>query len=206
MRDRYSAAAAAVAMARLQLLALLVAVLVAVASASCLSPRPPIARPCIARPPSPVPLRSSPDTDALTAAALTFCKCTCFKNSTIIPLGPAGQNHDAPASLRRSPPPPPLPLLASPPSPARSRRSVSTSCSECTRAFCLSQGIDFCKGAHEENVVTMCFQRDSNKDRIIVWGFLLGTVALLAWVALKHVMARRDMSYAPVAAAAAAGQ
>jgi hypothetical protein len=86
------------------------------------------------------------------------------------------------------------------------RRSLSTSCSECTKSFCLSQGIDFCKEAKEENVVTSCFQRDSNKDKIIVWGFILGTVGLLGWAAFKHVIelrdkraiSRQDMSYAPV--------
>ncbi|KAL3956180.1 hypothetical protein ACCO45_009026 [Purpureocillium lilacinum] len=86
------------------------------------------------------------------------------------------------------------------------RRSASSSCSECTKAFCLSQGISFCKDAKEENVVTMCFQRDSNKDKIIVWGFILGTSGLLGWSAFKRViewregraMGRQDISYAPV--------
>lgn len=31
----------------------------------------------------------------------------------------------------------------------------------------------------------MCFQRDSRKDMIIVWGFLLGTAGLLGWAALR---------------------
>lgn len=52
----------------------------------------------------------------------------------------------------------------------------------------------------------MCFQRDSNKDKIIVWGFILGTVGLLGWAAFKRVvevrgkraMSRQDISYAPV--------
>lgn len=44
----------------------------------------------------------------------------------------------------------------------------------------------------EENVVTMCFQRDSNKDKFIVWGFILGTVALLGWATFKRVVEWRE--------------
>lgn len=149
-------------------------------------------------------------------AAPTFCKCTCFKNSTIIPLGPKSQASEAPSLLRRA-----LPLssflqstdddadgesIYTGSESSLKRRSLSKSCSECTKAFCLSQGIDFCKDAKEDDVVTMCFQRDSNKDKIIVWGFMLGTFGLLGWAAFKRVAERRrdralprqDISYAPV--------
>jgi hypothetical protein len=34
----------------------------------------------------------------------------------------------------------------------------------------------------------MCFQRDSRKDQIIVWGFILGTAGLLGWAAVKRVL------------------
>ncbi|ODA80183.1 hypothetical protein RJ55_03141 [Drechmeria coniospora] len=147
------------------------------------------------------------------AAAPTFCKCTCFKNSTIVPLGPAGHA----SVLRRSPSfdssvrhHHPRSLLfdggASSDDDNNYRRSASASCSECTKAFCLSQGIGFCKDAKDENVVTMCFQRDSNKDKIIVWGFILGTVGLLGWTAFKRVvewrdgrgMSRQDINYTPM--------
>ncbi|KAG6035205.1 hypothetical protein E4U41_006171 [Claviceps citrina] len=163
------------------------------------------------------------------AYAPVFCKCTCFKNSTIIPLGPKSQQPDSSSSsdalrLRRSP----NPLSASADSAAAAAashadsivlhdaaqavhaaapRSLSTSCSECTKSFCLSQGIDFCKEAKEEDVVTMCFQRDSNKDKIIVWGFILATAGLLGWAAFKRAIEHRDqraalsrqgINYAPV--------
>ncbi|KAG5944339.1 hypothetical protein E4U59_007320 [Claviceps monticola] len=175
---------------------------------------------------------------ALTSAAYApvFCKCTCFKNSTIIPLGPKSQQPQSDSSshafLSRFFSSDSLPLFAAPlsagPKPADSLvrgnddddddtrswsnnvspRSLSTSCSECTKSFCLNQGIDFCKEAKEEDVVTMCFQRDSNKDRIIVWGFILGTTGLLGWAALKRFIEQRDqraaalsrgsISYVPV--------
>ncbi|KAH6605959.1 hypothetical protein Trco_005112 [Trichoderma cornu-damae] len=112
---------------------------------------------------------------ASVASAQRFCKCTCFKNSTIIPLGPQHPSDRRSSSLRDHVP-----------------RSASSSCSECTKAFCLSQGIDFCKDAEEDDVVTMCFQRDSNKDKIIVWGFIFGTLGLLGWAALKRVLEWRE--------------
>ncbi|KOS19846.1 hypothetical protein ESCO_005614 [Escovopsis weberi] len=116
------------------------------------------------------------------ASAPTFCKCTCFKNSTIIPLGPEHQLR------RRS-----LPVDLPSENPRHhAPRSISTSCSECTKAFCLSQGIDFCKDAKEEDVTTLCFKRDSNKDRIIVWGFIFGTTGLLGWAAFKRIVEYRD--------------
>ncbi|KAF5022050.1 hypothetical protein F66182_5933 [Fusarium sp. NRRL 66182] len=130
------------------------------------------------------------------ASAPTFCKCTCFKNSTIIPLGP--KDDKSSSQLRRA-------VLDIPPQ--LEPRSKSKSCSECTKAFCLKHGIDFCKDATEEDVTTMCFQRDSNKDKIIVWGFIVGTVGLLGWAAFKKVVAwregpglgRQGSNYAPMA-------
>ncbi|KAG6002282.1 hypothetical protein E4U21_003273 [Claviceps maximensis] len=160
------------------------------------------------------------------AYAPVFCKCTCFKNSTIIPLGPKSQQPqpDSPSLALRSrnlfPDSHFVPVDSSshphadPPSNDKTRshhsiapRSLSTSCSECTKSFCLSQGIDFCKEAKEEDVVTMCFQRDSNNDKIIVWGFILGTTGLMGWAAFKRVTEKRDqraallrdsIDYAPV--------
>lgn len=100
---------------------------------------------------------------------------------------------------------PQLPVKHDPPA----ARSASTSCSECTKAFCLSQGIDFCKDAEEDDVLTLCFQRDSNKDKIIVWGFIFGTLGLLGWAAFKRVkewregrgLGRQDVNYSPVTGA-----
>lgn len=38
----------------------------------------------------------------------------------------------------------------------------------------------------------MCFQRDSRKDQIIVWGFILGTAGLLGWAGAQKAMAMRE--------------
>ncbi|KAL2022476.1 hypothetical protein VTK56DRAFT_5305 [Thermocarpiscus australiensis] len=141
------------------------------------------------------------------ASVPTFCKCTCFKNSTIIQLGP---DHDQPAA-----PPPPTkqdqPSSSSATSPAStattpprspnhnhhhnhpssallSPRAASASCAQCNRAFCLKYNLPFCKDAEEKDIVTSCFQRDSRKDRFIVWGFILGTAGLLGWAGLRKAV------------------
>ncbi|TLD04505.1 uncharacterized protein PgNI_11966 [Pyricularia grisea] len=136
----------------------------------------------------------------------TFCKCTCFKNSTIIPLG----TGHVPAN----PPPGPQPTgtatataTATAVMPTDSPdgqkkpavllpRAASSSCTQCNRAFCLQYNLPICKGAEEKDVVTQCFSRDSRKDQLIVWAFILGTGGLLGWAGLKraleHQQHRRD--------------
>ena len=161
-------------------------------------------------------------TPDINPGAPTFCKCTCFTNSTIIPLGPG---HDPPA---------PLPsesdattsssssssspsgdsssssfLTSSstkaattdePTSPPLATRAASSSCAQCNRAFCLRYNLPICKGAQEKDVTTMCFQRDSRKDQILVWGFILGTTGLLGWAGARRVLDRKGSS-PPVATA-----
>ncbi|KAF7536772.1 hypothetical protein G7Z17_g12985 [Cylindrodendrum hubeiense] len=153
------------------------------------------------------------------SSAPTFCKCTCFKNSTIIPLGPKNDEPSGSEFIRdenlrsvvfNPEIAPHLPTVHNPRDPLLSRphspRSKSKSCSECTKAFCLSQGIDFCKDAKEDDVTTLCFQRDSNKDKFIVWAFIIGTVGLMGWAAFKRVaswrqvnpVGRQSANYAPM--------
>lgn len=131
--------------------------------------------------------------------APTFCKCTCFKNSTIIRLGPqdsaSGPSafHSQPEAEHPSPRSPLDPLANDPPPPTGlSRRAASASCAQCNRAFCLHNNLPICKGAEEKDVVSMCFQRDSRKDQIIVWGFILGTTGLLGWAAAKRLLELRE--------------
>ncbi|KAI3395195.1 hypothetical protein diail_1689 [Diaporthe ilicicola] len=151
---------------------------------------------------------------AVAASAPTFCKCTCFTNSTIIEIKPkssTGGSSKSPSQHR--------PLSSggdstTDPSPDEaaaggdddnadndgdetdgllrlSRRaqgsSSSPSCSQCNRSFCMSQSLPICKGAADKDVVTMCFQRDSRKDQVIVWGFILGTAGLLGWAGVQKV-------------------
>ncbi|KAJ1337753.1 hypothetical protein MN608_00608 [Microdochium nivale] len=116
------------------------------------------------------------------AAAPTFCKCTCFKNSTLIQLGPESSSS--------SPDSRGVHWQASPGQ--LSTRSASTSCTQCTRAFCLSHNLPICKGAEESDTIAICFQRDSRKDQLIVWSFILGTTGLLAWAAIRRLVEYSD--------------
>ena len=70
-------------------------------------------------------------------------------------------------------------------------RAASSSCAQCNRAFCLNYNLPICKDAEEKDVVTSCFQRDSRKDQIIVWGFILGTAGLLGWAGLRRLLELR---------------
>jgi hypothetical protein len=128
----------------------------------------------------------------------TFCKCTCFTNSTIIELGP---HKDAPGTTK----PPPAtgggttPASNGAPQDSISHRSsllepraASSSCTQCNRAFCLTYNLPICKGAEEKDVATSCFQRDSRKDQIIVWGFLIGTAGLLGWAGIRRALEARE--------------
>ncbi|KAK3332293.1 hypothetical protein B0T19DRAFT_473210 [Cercophora scortea] len=126
---------------------------------------------------------------AAAASAPTFCKCTCFTNSTIIPLGPQSGNPPSqppsPDKATSSSPKANIPPLLQP-------RGVSSSCTQCNRAFCLNYNLPICKDAEEKDVLTSCFQRDSRKDQIIVWGFILGTAGLLGWAGLRRLLEMRE--------------
>ncbi|KAL1897639.1 hypothetical protein Sste5346_003945 [Sporothrix stenoceras] len=119
-------------------------------------------------------------------SAPTFCKCTCFTNSTIIPLGP---QHAKPVNGN---PPPSSRNAAADVANSLQNRASSSSCTQCNRAFCLDYNLPICKGAEEKDVVAMCFQRDSRKDQIIVWCFLLGTAGLLGWTAVQRALHLKD--------------
>ncbi|KAG9682118.1 hypothetical protein KCU95_g14446, partial [Aureobasidium melanogenum] len=114
---------------------------------------------------------------ALCASATSFCKCTCFSNSTIIPLSDL---------------------------PGESTAKKAT-CNDCNRQFCLSYNLPICKDAKDDDVFTTCFQRDSTKDQMIVYTFILVTCGLLIWAAVKPYAEtylekfRNRHSYNPVA-------
>ncbi|KAH7139209.1 hypothetical protein B0J11DRAFT_575127 [Dendryphion nanum] len=113
----------------------------------------------------------------------SFCKCTCFGNSSIVAL-------DSPVSS----PKPSVSLLE--------ERASKKTCNDCNRQFCLSYW--FCKDEKEENVFTTCFQRDSAKDQAVVYIFIFATVGLLSYAAVRPwidqwaARARERRSYIPV--------
>ncbi|ROT42630.1 hypothetical protein SODALDRAFT_326787 [Sodiomyces alkalinus F11] len=153
------------------------------------------------------------------ASTPTFCKCTCFKNSTVVPLDSQAKYPSSSSSSSSSPPSSlhrrdlfsapifaPLPNFPFQPDATtnektRTRRSEGhqiarrgppADCTKCTKAFCLAQKLPICTDATEEDVQTSCFQRDSRKDRIIVWGFIVVTGGLLGWAAARRVFQSRE--------------
>ncbi|EEP76805.1 conserved hypothetical protein [Uncinocarpus reesii 1704] len=148
----------------------------------------------------------------------SFCKCTCFSNSTIIPLGPPKPRSSSnPSPERRAVFLPSLfgareavnddvygraaflgrrdaadaQLAKSEDDKSKSggdkegKKFRAVNCNDCNRKFCLDYQLPMCKGAKEEDVMTTCFQRESNKDKAVVFIFIIATVSLLVWAAVK---------------------
>ncbi|KAK4449640.1 hypothetical protein QBC34DRAFT_438076 [Podospora aff. communis PSN243] len=65
---------------------------------------------------------------------------------------------------------------------------VTDLCSICNRSFCAGYRLPICKDIEEAQIKTDCFQRDSAKDRVIVWAFMLGTMGLLGWAGLRRLV------------------
>ncbi|KAF7712255.1 Uncharacterized protein PECH_003760 [Penicillium ucsense] len=149
------------------------------------------------------------------ATPTSFCKCTCFSNSTIIPLDASksssgdGDHKDAlrlyartfETSLDRDFELDRLDETQSlqdvsdgsagtdetNPSvlAARAQTYRALTCNDCNRKFCLDYKLPICKDAKEEDVFTTCFQRDSRKDQAVVFIFIFATGGLLLWALLK---------------------
>lgn len=118
--------------------------------------------------PSPPSIHST-QVDHTTAAPTSFCKCTCFTNSTIIPL------NDPPTTSSKP----------KPRDPASTPKSHRRTCNDCNKQFCLDYHLPICQGAKDEDVFTTCFQRDSTKDELVVFIFVFATGGLLAWAAVR---------------------
>lgn len=106
----------------------------------------------------------------------SFCKCTCFSNSTIIELRPIDTDKEfSDGLLKRTAIPAEnwaggsshnMPALdvrdgangkddGSQQTPGRGR---ALTCNDCNRAFCLDYNLPKCKGAKEEDVIATCFR------------------------------------------------
>ncbi|KAL3438602.1 hypothetical protein BDV09DRAFT_93603 [Aspergillus tetrazonus] len=137
---------------------------------------------------------------ALASSPASFCKCTCFSNSTIIPLDP----DKGDSSLHGT-----LGLFSrndyiDNQNEKRAGNYRSLSCNDCNRKFCLGYDLPTCKGAKEDDVLTTCFQRDSRKDEAIVFIFIIATGSLLLWAVFRPWVqkwmqaARERRTYIPV--------
>lgn len=121
-----------------------------------------------------------------TTAPISFCKCTCFDNSTIIPLdAPAEPSSVAAAgkdilsrNLHLSPPLSPDLEIESrnlaPHAPAEDlnpraadedrKEYRAGNCKDCNRQFCLGYNLPICKGATEKDVSATCFRECSPRS------------------------------------------
>ncbi|KAI8322705.1 hypothetical protein GQ54DRAFT_310670 [Martensiomyces pterosporus] len=103
------------------------------------------------------------------ADSTKFCKCTCGQNSTIVELTKFALSHLPHASA-----------------PIDVDTLMPNVCMNCTRHLCGIAEPQLCDGAAvDEEIVPLCFQRDSVQDELIVTGFLLLVVGLLAWAAMR---------------------
>ncbi|KAL2056501.1 hypothetical protein ABVK25_002895 [Lepraria finkii] len=158
----------------------------------------------------------------------SFCKCSCFTNSTIIPLDApistaprtnplflrTPEQNEAEELLPEDPPqssstPTPTPEKGKGEGEDRKedgdrKEYRAGNCNDCNRQFCLDYNLPICKGAAMEDIFTTCFQRDSRKDETVVFIFIFATAALLIWAAAKPWIgkwvesARERRSYIPV--------
>ncbi|KAF2431263.1 hypothetical protein EJ08DRAFT_632597 [Tothia fuscella] len=106
----------------------------------------------------------------LAASATSFCKCTCFGNSTIIQLDGTSSSSSP---------------ISTTPTTHRNTDTGRGTCNDCNRAFCLGYDLPICKDAKEADVFTTCFQRDSAKDEAVVFIFIFATVGLLIYAAIR---------------------
>ncbi|KAF2745191.1 hypothetical protein M011DRAFT_479342 [Sporormia fimetaria CBS 119925] len=97
------------------------------------------------------------------ATPTSFCKCVCHGESRIFAL-------DLPAEEKK------------PGREVDDRAAKKKTCNDCNRQYCLKA---FCKGDKEEDVSTTCFQRDSAKDKAVVYIFIIATMGLLGYAAVR---------------------
>lgn len=133
-------------------------------------------------------------------APTSFCKCTCFNNSTIITLDPSPSSSE---SISRF-----LWTRADPKGGGDGKKPQRQgNCNDCNKQFCLDYNLPICKKAMEKDVVTTCFrmspfswlfrdipvdslkltsiERDSSKDQVVVFIFIFATIGLLGWALIR---------------------
>jgi len=138
---------------------------------------------CLSQPVRALSLNSCHFTNAHSAPT-SFCKCTCFSNSTIIPLSTTTSDRKTPANK------PPFLFNRADSDSKEAPAHHARTCADCTKQFCLSYNLPICSTAKEENVFTTCFQRDSAKDQAVVFLFIGATVGLLVWSAVRPAYER----------------
>lgn len=97
-------------------------------------------------------------------APTSFCKCTCFTNSTIIPLdapaSPPLQNRNVFEGLNTARSPAEEDPDSDSDGKGQDRKEYRAgNCNDCNRQFCLDYNLPICKKASMEDVFTTCFRK-----------------------------------------------
>ena len=97
-------------------------------------------------------------------APTSFCKCTCFTNSTIIPLdapaSPPLQNRNAFEGFSTARSPADEDSKSDSDGKGQDRKEYRAgNCNDCNRQFCLDYNLPICKKASMEDVFTTCFRK-----------------------------------------------
>lgn len=90
----------------------------------------------------------------LRTAPASFCKCTCFTNSTIIHLddpSPYSSKGSSKSDSSKS-------SGASFFSRAKDSKKTGRTCNDCNKKFCLDYNLPICHNAKEEDVFSECFR------------------------------------------------
>ncbi|KAL1622367.1 hypothetical protein SLS54_004931 [Diplodia seriata] len=121
------------------------------------------------------------------ASPASFCKCTCFTNSTIIHLDdPSPYSSKSGSSKSDSSKSSGSSLFSR----AKDSKKTGRTCNDCNKKFCLDYNLPICHSAKEEDVYSECFQRDSAKDQAVVVIFITATVSLLIYAAARPYVDR----------------
>lgn len=62
--------------------------------------------------------------------------------------------------------------------------SYTASCTNCTKKFCLSQNFTICQGVDDVLVSASCFQRESLKEQLFIYTFIIITSGLLLYATI----------------------
>jgi hypothetical protein len=94
----------------------------------------------------------------LASERTSFCKCTCFSNSTIIQLGEPTDKNGGGLSILNSRDLPEFLLPREDDTKKDDKKFRALTCNDCNRKLCLDYDLPKCKGASEQDVFTTCFR------------------------------------------------
>lgn len=76
----------------------------------------------------------------------------------------------------------------------------TAACTNCTKKFCLSQNFTICEGVDEMLVSSSCFQRESLKEQLFIYTFIIITTGLLLYATVMPFAQEKINSFRNVRA------